>query len=64
MRTWGTWIVFGCEIPKGSAGFDISMSAIFNEANGSLRGTLFRGPGFLGFDIVATEEGGRVSTRP
>jgi len=48
-------VVFKWEIPRGRAGFDMSISAIFRDAMGSLRGTLFKVPGFLGFDMVATE---------
>lgn len=50
-------------IPRGRAGFDISISAIFKEASGSLRGTLFRAPGFLGFDMAVTEGVCRVSNK-
>jgi hypothetical protein len=47
--------VFTREIPRGRTGFDISISAIFKEARGSLRGTLFKAPGFLGFDMAVTK---------
>jgi hypothetical protein len=34
----------------------MTISAIFREASGSLRGTLFKAGGFLGLDMIALED--------
>jgi hypothetical protein len=36
-------------------GLEMIMSAIFKDASGSLRGTLLRAGGFLGFDMLAVD---------
>jgi hypothetical protein len=49
------------KVPAGKNGFEMSMSAIFREANGSRRWTLSKVPGFFGLDMLL--EGGCGSSK-